>query len=81
MDTNWAGLQHDPVADFEKRADNHGMDRTTDVIQRAFELAQESRSLDEIRSKLKHEGFSNVDAHLAGGQIRADLTKIFKRNA
>jgi len=56
------------------------MERTTNVIERAFQLAEESASIDEIRAKLKQEDFTNVDAHLAGGQIKADLAKIIRRN-
>jgi hypothetical protein len=55
------------------------MDPTTNVIERAFQLAEECASVDEIRTRLKQEGFINVDAHLAGGKIRSDLAKIFKR--
>lgn len=56
-------------------------DRTTNTVERAFQLAEECASVDEIRTKLKQEGFSNVNAHLAGGQIRAHLAKIFRRHA
>jgi tRNA G26 N,N-dimethylase Trm1 len=49
----------------------------TNVIERAFELARSSTTLDDIRSALKREGYSNVDAHLAGPTIRADLKKRF----
>ncbi len=51
--------------------------RPTDTIVRAFELARSSRTIDEIRSGLRREGYSNVDAHLAGPTIRADLKKCF----
>lgn len=49
----------------------------TSVIERAFELARSSTTIDEIRHALKHEGYSNVDAHLAGPKIKADLKKCF----
>jgi tRNA G26 N,N-dimethylase Trm1 len=49
----------------------------TNVIERAFELARLSRTIDEVRSALKSEGYSNVDAHLAGRAIKADLKKHF----
>jgi len=54
------------------------MDQTTNTIERAFQLAKECASIDEIRAKLKQEGFINVDAHLSGGQIRADLNKALR---
>jgi hypothetical protein len=56
------------------------MKHTTDTIERAFQLAEQSGSVDEVRAKLKKEGYSNVDAHLMGGQIRAALTKVIRRD-
>lgn len=56
------------------------MEPTSDPIARAFQLAEESASVDEIRFKLKKEGFSNVDAHLMGPQIRSALTKVIRRD-
>jgi hypothetical protein len=50
---------------------------TTDIIERAFQLAGGSANLDDIRKKLRLEGYSNVDAHLAGASIKADLKKQF----
>jgi len=47
----------------------------TGIIERAFELAQSSTTVEAIRKALKVEGYSNVDAHLAGASIRADLRK------
>lgn len=49
------------------------------VIERAYQLAQSSTGVDQIRVQLRKEGYSNVDAHLAGSKIRSDLTKIIKR--
>jgi hypothetical protein len=49
--------------------------QTTNVVQRAFELAPGSADLEEIRKALKDEGYSNVDAHLAGPSLRNDLKK------
>jgi len=45
------------------------------IIERAFELAQSATTVDAIRKSLKTEGYSNVDAHLAGASIRADLRR------
>jgi tRNA G26 N,N-dimethylase Trm1 len=50
---------------------------TTNIIERAFQLAQGTNNVDEIRKTLRQEGYSNVDAHLAGASIKADLRKQF----
>lgn len=52
---------------------------TANIIERAFQLAPEATSVDNIRKALRQEGYSNVDAHLAGASIRADLRKRFAR--
>lgn len=52
---------------------------TPNIIERAFELARESASIEEIRKALRGEGYSNVDAHLAGASIKADLKKQLAR--
>ena len=52
---------------------------TPHVIERAFQLAPAVTSVEEIRKALRHEGYSNVDAHLAGASIRADLKKRLAR--
>lgn len=49
------------------------------IIERAFELAHSSTTVEEIRNTLRREGYSNVDAHLAGPSIRTDLRKRFAR--
>ena len=51
------------------------------LIERAYELAQTSTNVEQIRLKLRREGYSNVDAHLAGPKIRSDLIKIIRRPA
>lgn len=48
---------------------------TTHTVERAFELAPSASSIDDIRKALRQEGYPNVDAHLAGASIRADLKK------
>lgn len=48
-----------------------------DIIERAFELARRSATIGEVRTALRREGYANVDAHLAGPSIRADLKKRF----
>ena len=52
---------------------------TENIIERAFQLAESSRTIDEIRKVLRQEGYSNVDAHLGGASIKADLKKRFVR--
>lgn len=54
------------------------MTNETNIIERAFQLASDSANLDELRLRLKREGYSNVDAHLGGASIRADLRKRFR---
>lgn len=51
------------------------------VIERAFELASTSPDVERIRMRLRKEGYSNVDAHLAGPKIRSDLLKIIRRTS
>lgn len=45
------------------------------VIERAFKIAEQSRSIDEVRRKLVREGYSGVEAHLSGQQIKRDLNR------
>ena len=52
---------------------------TKHLIERAFELAPTCINIEEIRSALRREGYSNVDAHLTGRVIRADLSKLMNR--
>ena len=51
--------------------------RTHNIIERAFELASESTNIEDVRKALRREGYSNVDAHLGGASIKADLKKQF----
>jgi hypothetical protein len=51
------------------------------IIERAFELARGSSNVDDIRKTLRREGYSNVDAHLGGASIKAELKKHFTRHA
>jgi hypothetical protein len=53
--------------------------QTQNIIERAFQLARESSDIDDIRKVLRREGYSNVDAHLAGASIKAQLKKQFTR--
>ena len=49
------------------------------IIERAYELAPNCSSVDEVRGALRREGYSNVDGHLSGPRIRADLTKLLNK--
>lgn len=53
--------------------------QTENIIERAFQLARSSHSIEQIRRTLRQEGYSNVDAHLGGASIKADLKKQFSR--
>lgn len=52
---------------------------TPNIIERAFELARSSTTIAEVRHALRFEGYSNVEEHLAGPTIKADLRKHFAR--
>ena len=43
------------------------------IIERAYQLAAESGTVDEVRRKLTQEGYLQVAAHLSGPRIRADI--------
>lgn len=45
------------------------------IIERAYQVAEESGSLEEVKRKLTREGYLNVHSHLSGHQIRQDLLK------
>ena len=49
------------------------------TVERAFQLALEAASIDEIKMRLRKEGYSNVDAHLGGPQLRSQLNALLKR--
>lgn len=50
------------------------------VIERAFQLAQDSANVEEIRTRLRREGYFNVDAHLMGRKIRSDLVRVMRQS-
>jgi hypothetical protein len=43
------------------------------IIERAFELAPEYGSIADVKRKLIDEGYLQVNAHLSGRQIRAEI--------
>jgi hypothetical protein len=56
-------------------------DRVAGIIERAFQLALQLASVEEIRAQLRKEGYSSVDAHLMGRKIRSDLVKVIRQAA
>ncbi len=55
------------------------MEQGLSTVERAFQLAEQCASVEEIRAKLKKEGYSNVDAHLGNSAIRSGLAKVLKK--
>ena len=45
------------------------------TVERAFQLAPQCKTLEELRSKLVREGHPNVDAHLKDS-LRRELKKL-----
>jgi len=45
----------------------------TNIIERAFQLAGNSGSVEEVKRKLMQEGYLSVHAHLGGRQIRGEI--------
>ena len=54
---------------------------TAGIIERAFQLARQLATVEEIRAQLRKEGYSSVDAHLMGRKIRSDLVKVIRQPA
>lgn len=50
------------------------------IIERAYEIAPRSATLDEVRRQLSQEGYLQVDAHLGGPKIRSDLRKLLQKD-
>ena len=48
---------------------------STGIIERALELAAESLSVEEVRRKLKAEGYTKIEAHLSGKLIRRQIVE------
>ena len=51
------------------------------LIERAFQLALVSANVEEIRGRLRKEGYSNVDAHLMGRLIRFQPVRAIRKAA
>jgi hypothetical protein len=45
------------------------------IIERALELAAECKTVAEVKRKLKAERYERIDEHLAGRQIRGQITE------
>ena len=45
------------------------------IIERAYQLAAESGSLEEVKQKLRREGYMQIHAHLSGQQTRREILK------
>jgi hypothetical protein len=43
------------------------------IIERAFEIAPEYGSIADVKRRLIDEGYTQVNAHLSGRQIRAEI--------
>ena len=56
------------------------MATTPNLLERAFELARSGgcTNIDDIVRKLKSENYDQVDAHMAGSQIRRQLRQEFQ---
>jgi hypothetical protein len=45
------------------------------IIERAFQVAPECGSVEEVKRRLMREGYFSVQAHLSGPRIRAQLNE------
>jgi hypothetical protein len=52
---------------------------TTNIIERAFQLAPECGSIKELRKALAKEGFSQFDLQLEGLGIQRELRKLYNQ--
>lgn len=50
------------------------------LVERAFQLAPECKSLDGVRYWLNKEGYTNIDAHLSSAVLRASLKDLLLRS-
>ena len=48
------------------------------IIERAYQLAPECKSLEEVRAKLKRERHESVDAHFASAVLKRELRKLLR---
>ena len=50
---------------------------STGTVERAFQLAPECSTMEELRTKLINEGCTNIDAHLKDS-LRRELKKLLR---
>ena len=50
--------------------------RPVGIVERAYQLAPECFNLDEVRAKLRSEGYTQIDDHLSGPTLRNALKKL-----
>lgn len=50
------------------------------IIKRAFEIAPECGSVEEVKRRLVREGYMQVNAHLSGRQIRGEILALINRD-
>jgi hypothetical protein len=64
---------HDPAPTCEAAAE-----RRLGTVERAYQLAKSGQCtrLDDIRSRLIHEGYEAVQQHLGAPSLRRDLTRL-----
>jgi hypothetical protein len=53
----------------------------TGLVERAYQLAPECSTLEELRVKLRDAGYANVDSYLRDGSLRKELTKLLRHGA
>ena len=51
------------------------------IVERAFQLAPECSSINQLRKALAREGYSQFDAHLEGLGIQRELRKLYNQGA
>lgn len=49
------------------------------TVERAYQLAEESATVDEVRRRLIREGYTSVEAHLSAPQLRRALTAKLRK--
>ena len=51
------------------------------IVERAFELARDNYSIDDIRAALRKEGYIQVNEYLQDGSLRRELKKLSNRTS
>jgi hypothetical protein len=74
----WSDLT--PYDRRETHSTSKGRAVVSGTVERAFEIAPDCTSMDEIRSRLRKEGHHAVDEHLQGGSIKKQLKLTLGKN-